>query len=246
MARLSYRPGVRRYVVACVLVTAMRGAAADEVDLTLEVGLRARDLGAPVALAPDAWLDLSPRWRVGVIHSNASVDRIAAGGSLCLRTDELECTHVYRGSGVDVWWRWRPSIAARARLLLRDVDPVKPAVTLGALASGRRGRWLVGGDPYLRLGLANRDQGNRAAIVLPVWLAADVGRARLALLTGWDGELAVLGDGWHIPFAASATVRTTPKIDLSLTFGWPSLVGPQNDFRNRALFVAVAFRPTPR
>jgi len=246
MARLSYRPGVRRYVVACVLMGAAPGAAADEVDLTLEVGLRARALGAPVALAPDAWLDLSPRWRVGIIHSNASVDQIAAGGSLCVRTDDLECTHVYRGSGIDALWRWTRYVAPRARLLLRDVDPVKPAITLGALASWRRGRWIVGGDPYLRLGVANRDQGNRAAIVLPAWVAADVGRARLAFVTGWDGELAILGDGWHIPIAASATVRTTRAIDLSLTFGWPSLLGPQNDFRNRALFLAVAFRPTPR
>jgi len=241
MARLSYRSGVRRYVVACALLTATRGAGADEVDLTLEVGLRARALGAPVALAPDAWLDLPSGWRFGVIHSNASVDRVAAGGSLCVRTDDLECTHVYRGSGIDALWRWRPQLAPRARLLLRDVDPVKPAVTLGALASWQRGRWIVGGDPYLRLGLANRDRGNRAAIVLPAWLAADVGRARLAFITGWDGELAILGDGWHIPIAASATVRTTPAIDLSLTFGWPSLLGPQNDFRNRALFVAGAW-----
>lgn len=241
MARLSYRPRVRRYVVTCVLVTATRGAAADELDLTLEVGLRARAPGAPIALAPDAWLDLSPRWRVGVIHSNASVDRIAAGGTLCVRTDELECSHVYRGSGLDARWRWTPYLAPRARLLVRDVDPFKPAMTLGALASWRRGRWAVVGDPYLRLGLANRDQGNRAAIVLPVALAAEVGRARLAVSTGWDGELAILGDGWHVPIAATATARTTPAIDLSVTFGWPSLLGPQNDFRNRALFVAGAW-----
>ena len=40
------------------------------------------------------------------------------------------------GSAVDVRWSWREgplAVAPRARLLLRDVDPWKPAVTAGAL-----------------------------------------------------------------------------------------------------------------
>jgi hypothetical protein len=240
MPRLSYRPGVRRYVVACVLL-ATHVAAADEARLVLEVGLRARSTAAPLSLAPDVWVDATPRWTFGLIHSGASVDHLGAGASICLRQDDLECSHVYRGSGLDVLWHRWPMLAPRARLLVRDVDPVKPAVTLGVLAGWTRGRWSITGDPYLRLGLANRDQGNRAALVLPVTFAADVGRTNLAILTGWDSELAVIADGWHYPFGARATVHTTRSLDLAATFGWPALLGPLNDFRNRALFLAVTW-----
>jgi len=57
---------------------------------------------------------------------------------------------------------------------------------------------------------------------------------------GWQVPY-LAGDGWHIPFAASATVRTTPKIDLSLTFGWPSLVQESGELKR--LFCFGILRP---
>ncbi len=236
-----------------------------EARLSLEIDLAQRHPGAPISLAPDAWLGLTDRWTVGVIHSSQSVDRIEAGASLCIRQSEGldrelpgSCERPYRGGGVEARWSWRAgaptrassagfrdslSIAPRVRLLVRDVDPGKPATTLGALVRWTRGRFAITSDPYLQLGLANRDRGNRAAFVLPVWFAVQpTCRWQLALHTGVNGDLAVWRDGWHVPIAFAVIVRPTAQLDVGVEAGFPQLLGPQNDYKQRALIVTVGWR----
>ncbi len=224
-----------------------------ETRLSLELNLSARLIGQPTSLAPDAWLGVTERWTLGVIHGSQSVDRIASGASFCVRQSESHaatlpgsCDRPYRGGGIDARWRWRDgalAVAPRARLLVRDVDPWKPAVTLGALARWTRGRTAITTDPYLRLGLANRDRGNRAALVLPLWLAVQpTCRWMVALHTGVDGDLAVWRDGWHVPLAFVVTARATSQLDLTVEAGFPQLLGPQNDYKQRALIASVGWR----
>lgn len=214
-----------------------------EAQLVVEANLRARRVGRPISFAPDLWFGVTPRLTVGLIHSNRSVDQIDTGAMVCLRGAEGECDHGYRGSGLDARYAIDRRVALRVRALLRDVDPVKPAVTLGALVRWQRGRFAITGDPYLRLGLANRDRGNRAAIVLPVWLAIQpTCRWVIALRTGIDGELAVLRDGWHVPVGLVAGVRPVGSLELVVEAGFPSLLGPQNQATERVLVVAVGWR----
>ncbi|HEX4422238.1 MAG TPA: hypothetical protein VH165_30205 [Kofleriaceae bacterium] len=213
------------------------------VELNMETGQYAR----PISLAPDVWYGVTPRLTVGVIHSNASVDLIDAGGGLCLRGDALTCSQVYRGGGLDVRWSWLEgalAIAPRGRLLVRDVDPWKPAATLGAVVRWTTGRYAITGDPYLRLGLANQGLGNRAALVVPIWLEAQPAAGwRIALHSGWDSELATWRDGWHVPIGLELTHRATDQLDVGLTGGFPHLLGPQNNAKIRSLSVVVAYRP---
>ncbi|MGN6108118.1 MAG: hypothetical protein ACTHU0_23625 [Kofleriaceae bacterium] len=219
-----------------------------EARLVVEANLQNRRFAVPLSLSPDLWYGVSPRWTLGIIHSNQSVDRVAAGASVCVRESQgpIGCDRPYSNVGVDARWSWREgelAVAPRARLLLRDVDPWKPAVTIGALARWTRGRFAITSDPYLRLGLANRDRGNRAALFVPVWLAVQpTCRWLIALHTGWDGELATIRDGWHVPFALAMVVRPTSSIDVGLEAGFPSLLGPQNDQKQRAALFSVAWR----
>lgn len=236
--------------VAIAFVIAVRTARADGelvlardallARLSLEVDLTSRRVADQLALAPDAWLGVTPRWTVGLIHSNAAIDRIASDASLCLRG----CDRPY-ATGLDARWSWLRgplAVAPRARLLVRSVDPWKPAATLGALARWTRGPFSITADPYLRLGLANRGLGNRAALVLPLWLAVAPTRCwSLALHTGWDGELATIGDGWHVPIALAATARAGAHLAISVEAGFPSLLGPQNDFKQRAMAITVSY-----
>jgi hypothetical protein len=187
---------------------------------------------------------------IGLIHANDSVDQIDARASLCFRGgDPLSCDHVYRGSGLDVRWRWREgalAIAPRARLLVRDIDPWKPAITLGALARWTRGRAAVTGDPYLRLGLANQSSGNQAALFVPIWFAVQPAWGwRIALHTGWDSVLATWRDGWHVPVALELAARVTSQLDVGLAAGFPHLLGPQNNVKERAMLVTLEYRPGP-
>jgi len=213
------------------------------VDLTVEVNLAHNAKASPLSLAPDIWWSES-RWTIGVTHSNASVDRFQPGGSLCVRTDSLYCDSTYRGSNIDARYQLTPWLAPRARFLIRDVDPFKPAITLGALHEHQHGRFHFRADPYLQLGLANQDQGNRAAIFLPVELGIEpTCRWLITLDTGWNSELAVIRDDWHIPLALGVRAEATPHWSVGATVGFASLLGPQNTPKQRVLFLGASWHP---
>ena len=219
-----------------------------EAHLVAELSLGASGLGRPISFAPDVWYGVAPRWMVGVVHSFQSLGLIRDGSSFCFRGVAPEgCDRIYNGSGVDVRWSWREgplAVAPHGRFVVRDVDPWKPAVTAGALVRWTRGRFAIAGDPYLQLGLANRDRGNRAALVVPVWLALQPARRVLvALHSGWDGELATLRDGWHVPVALAASARAYRNLHVAVEGGFRSLAGPQLDVKRRALALSLAWRP---
>ena len=128
------------------------------------------------------------------------------------------------------------------RLLLRDLDPVKPAVTLGATARWHRGAFAIAADPYLQLGLANRDQGNHAQLWLPVYLELALAcRWELALHTGWSSELLTIRDDWHIPLGLAARVTATRFLDVAVEAGFATIGGPQNNVKQRAAMLTVAW-----
>ncbi len=214
--------------------------------LAIELNLQRDLIGRPLSLAPDAWMGLTPRWTVGVIHSNQSVDRIDAGATLCVRQLAPKCERLVRGTGVEVRWSARASalaVAPRARLLLRDVDPAKPAGTIGALVRWAPGRFAITSDPYLRVGLGNRDLGNRDALVVPAWFAIQpTCRWAIGVHTGWDSDLAVWRDGWHVPLGLVVQARATDHFELGLEAGFPSLLGPQNNVKVRAMSITLGWR----
>src|SRR5262249_27229988 len=158
----------------------------------------------------------------------------AAGASLCLR-DALvpTCSHTYHGSGLDLRFGALDgsfAIAPRVRLLVRDIDPFKPAATLGALARWTRGRFAIWGDPYVRLPLAHHGLGNRASLSLSLWLALQPARGwMIAAHTGLDVDFVVLRDGGHGPLSLAVTSRVTEAAEFALEVGWPHLLGQQFD-----------------
>jgi hypothetical protein len=107
-----------------------------------------------------------------------------------------------------------------------------------------RGRFGITGDPYLRLGLANRDRGNRAALFVPIWFAVQpTCRWSIALHTGWNSDLAVARDGWHTPLGLVVTARARHDLEVIVEAGFPSLIGPQNQTKERALLLTASWRP---
>jgi hypothetical protein len=135
------------------------------------------------------------------------------------------------------------AVAPRVRLLVRDVAPFKPAVTVGAQVRWTRGRFAIASDPYLRLPLANAEQGNRTALSIPLWFAIQPARGwMLTAHTGFDVDLAVFSDGSHGPFGLGVTRRVTREIDLALEVGWARLLGPQYDAKHGAVVVTAGWR----
>jgi len=220
-------------------------AATVELRMTVEVDVQRSDIAQPLSLAPDVWWGISPRWTLGVIHSNASLDRIEAGATLCVRQDQAPpCDRLYHGSGLDVRYSALAgplAVAPRLRLVIRDLDPIKPVVTLGAMARWAHGRFAVATDPYLRIPLANAELGNRTQLVLPLWLTVQPASGwAISLRTGYDSDLAVFRDGGHGPISLGVTARATATVDLAIEAGWPRLLGPQHDARHGTVLFAAA------
>lgn len=217
-----------------------------EAQLTLATNLQLDQVGSPTSLAPDAWYGLTDRWTVGITHGDASLDRIDASASFCVVHRTNVCDRYYRGSAIDARWSWRTgavSVAPRARLLLRDIDPVKPAVTLGGLVRWTRGRFALQSDPYLRFGLANTGSGNRAHAVVPLYvLVQPTCRWLVGLHLGWESDLAIVRDGWHGPFGLIIKARATARLDVTLHGGFTSLVGVQNNIKQRAVMLTIGWR----
>lgn len=220
-----------------------------DVRLTLAVNFQQRLISQPTALSPDAWWGVLPRLTIGLIHSDDSLDQIAASGSFCVKTGASTaspCARFYKGSGIDVRYsavEGQFALAPRLRAVIRDIDPVKPAVTLGALARWTHGRFAIITDPYLRVPLANAPLGNRYAINVPVWLAMQPAAGwMLALRGGFESDLVVIDDGGHVPFAFDATARATPRLDLGVEAGWAGLLGPQHDARHATLMLWAGWR----
>ena len=244
---------------ALLLVLAVTTAHADSTDLvtrpltleprqihaqlSLEISLYERMVGRPLALAPDIWVGVTKELTVGLIHSSQSVDRIGARATVCLRQSDLLCDGPYQGSGIDVRYRLSDAVIPRMRLLVRDIDPWKPAVTLGGIARWSRGRFSIRTDPYLRLGLANRDKGNRAAFVLPVWFGVQpTCRWLVEIHSGADGDLAVIEDGWHMPFGLVVTARATEAFDITVEAGATQIYGYQVDAKQRYVMISAGWR----
>jgi len=215
-----------------------------DAELVLGINWAPNALGAPTSLSPDVWFGATDRLTVGVIHSSPSVDQFSPAATFCVRHDLNTCPRTYHGSGLDARFAASPWLAPRMRLLLRDIDPAKPALALGALVRWTSGRFAITSDPYLRLGLANTELGNRHALIIPIAFAVQpIARWELSLHTGWNSDLAVIEDGWHMPLAIGTRVAASADVDVGALFGFATLLGPQNTPKERALFLYVAYRP---
>ena len=216
---------------------------AQQVDAQLVVEADLETVGRPLSLAPDAWFGATPRLTVGIVHSDSALDRVTDGASLCVVSGELSCTRVYHEVGADARYAVLDWLAPRVRVLVRDVSPWKPALTLGALARWQRGRFALTGDPYLQVGLANTDRGNRAALVLPVYATLQpAARWAITLQTGYVSDLAVWSDGYNIPVALSVLARATEHLDVTAQVGFTTLLGPQNTVQERETWLILAWR----
>jgi hypothetical protein len=252
-----YRGGVRRTLALAIVVAARLARAdaplpggdalvldADEIAarVTIEYELAPRLAGKPTSFAPDVWFGVTRALTVGIIHSNASVSRIDRAASFCFHHHPIYgCVRTYHNAGLDARYALRGgslAIAAHARLLLRDVDPYKPAVTLGTAALWSHGRLTLAADPYLRLGLFNTDRGNRTNLMLPLDVAVRVvARTELGLHTGYDSDIAVWRDGFHIPLGVYARAAVTSHVEVGALFGFTSALGPQDTLSRRLLWL---------
>ncbi len=221
-------------------------------EAVLEVDLYPGLVGRPISLAPDAWVGITDRLTVGIVHSDPALDRFAITASICLQgatEDPYVCERTYAGGALDVLWSLQDgalAIAGRARVIVRgpDVDPVwKPALAAGLLVRWTRGRWAIVGDPYVQGPLANGSHGNGAALFFPITATVQpAARWAIDLRTGLDGVLADFGEKFRVPVWIGGRRMVTNHLEVGAALGFYQLLGPQETTNDRALFATIGWR----
>jgi hypothetical protein len=210
---------------------------------TLEADL-SRNYGGSRAFAPDLAYGITDDTSLSLAHSARSIARIGSPAGLCFDVCDYRPTYAVNALAHHALLR-RPGLQlyAEGGLLLRDTDPWKPATLVGAAARWQRGRFALDAAPYLQLGLANTDRGNRHRLVVPVraWVQPTC-RWALGLHTGVEGELAVFSDAYNVPFAALVTAAAAPWLQVSLEAGFASLLGPLNTASRRFASLSLELR----
>jgi hypothetical protein len=209
-----------------------------EVNATLAFNMKKTREWEQYSLSPDVWFGVTRELTLGLVHSARSISELDANRPYCVSG----CDPDYLG-GLDARYRVHRFVAARVRLLARDIDPWKPAATLGALVRWHHGRFGITADPYLRLGLQNRDLGNRATLLVPVQLAVQptckwVVGARL----GYDSAIEVWRDGWRGQASVFAGAHPIEPLEISVEYGFRALFGPVHDGTERVLMISVGWR----
>jgi hypothetical protein len=182
---------------------------------------------------------------IGVIHSDPSLDQVGVDATFCVRYTTYRCSGPYKGDGLDARWLAIDgpiAVAPRIRAIMRDIDPDKPALTLGALARWTHSWFSITGDPYLRLGLANQQDGNRAALYVPIWFGARIdSHWDVAIHTGYDSDLDVAADGYHVPITLDVRLAATAHVRVELEGGFASVLGPQTNSGDRDVFLTIGW-----
>ncbi|MGE3768949.1 MAG: hypothetical protein AB7L94_42245, partial [Kofleriaceae bacterium] len=85
--------------------------------------------------------------------------------------------------------------------------------------------------------------GNRTQLTLPLYLLEQpTCRWLVGHHHGWESDLAVARDGSHGPLGLIVTARATEHVDITLHGGFTSLVGVQNNIKQRAAMLSVTWR----
>nr|HEX4313569.1 hypothetical protein [Kofleriaceae bacterium] len=194
----------------------------------------------PLSIAPDAWVGVTDALTIGWVDSDAALDLVNDGANACFARDApFGCPpHV---SGIDARYLVLDWLAPRVRVLAKGLSPFEPAITIGALARLlRRGRVELTADPYVQLGLANTDRGNASSIVLPLFATVTVvPRVSVTGETGYVSDVSVWSDGYHIPLSATVDAKLAPHVEAALEAGFTSLVGPQNNVKQREAWLVL-------
>lgn len=202
---------------------ALRGA--------LRVNLSADSVASPVWFAPSAFYGLLPKLQVGVVH-DPGLCFLGTRDFLGTEIDECE-GGVYDDFALDGLYSLldRPdkhvAVAGHVMIGASSLDPVLAYLRAGALARYTLGtRLALIADLALRIGLSNRDAGNKEALDLPIQLAIQA-TDKLALFAeaGLLAPLAELTDAYYTSLGVAGLYALRPNLDVGVRFAFPRLTG---------------------
>jgi hypothetical protein len=215
---------------------------------TVESDLGKHHAFAPLSIAPDIMVGVAPDTALLLSTSRASMGRTGAGNGFCVvaphETLDMQpgaCTEHARGFGISALRALGQHFELRAGVDSPSSSPFTLAAAGGFVAHVDVGRWWLRAAPSVRVGLIERDAGNRERMLVPLYAGASFDRVGVHLRTGAEGAIATLGDTLAIPVGVGASIdvgyaRIGAEASLDHAFG------PQNTLAHRS---ASAFIELP-
>ena len=193
----------------------------------------------PFAIAPDIYYGVSDKLSVGLTH----------GVGLCLTGESNGCGKVYNDVGLDAIFslslKENMQIAAHGGLDFSALDPFTLALRIGALIKFTSGKITIFADPFISIGITEREPdamamvalANKEAIGIPVTVSFQANEKLNAFArlnfgglsasnpTGGAAPFDGLGDFYAIGLSVGALFAVSNKLDVGGEIVLPFLVG---------------------
>jgi hypothetical protein len=217
----------------------------------MRINLTADSVGSPIWIAPSAYYGLLPKLQVGIVHDPGLCflgDRDFLGATI----DECPAERIYNDFALDGLYQLvdkpekHATLAGHATFGASNFDPVFMYLRVGAL-----GRYAFAkqvaliADWGLRLGLSNRDKGNKEAFDLPLQLAIQAtDNFVLFVEAGLIAPLSNLADTYYASIGLAGLYAVSSTLDVGARFEFPRIAGgtatgsnATKDIRQLDLFV---------
>jgi hypothetical protein len=210
-----------------------------EIHADVFINLSTDRVGEPIGLAPDVYYGISDRLSVGLLHNIG----------ICVTGEDSGCAEVYNDFALDALFSFkrdaRLDVAVHAGLDALTIDPFALALRAGVLLKFMSGKIAFYADPFIRVGLTEREgdavpsavaMANEEAIAIPLTVAFQA-TPQLAVFatTGLSGltlgtmpgaaPLSDIGDFFAIPLGIGALYAISNRLDAGAFFNLPVLAG---------------------
>jgi hypothetical protein len=197
----------------------------------LRVNLSADSVASPIWIAPSVFYGVMPKLQVGLVH-DPGLCLLGERDFLGSTIDECE-GGVYNDFALDGLYMLADkteqhfAVAGHATLGASSLDPVFMYLRAGVLARYLfTPRFALIADFALRLGLSNRDEGNKEAFDLPLQLAVQASdKLVLFAETGLLAPLSELTNSYYVSIGFAGLYALRPNLDVGARFEFPRITG---------------------
>jgi hypothetical protein len=204
----------------------------------LGINLSRDRAGEPVYVAPHFYWGAADRVTVGITHDRG----------LCLTGEDGGCgDRPYNDAGFGLLAGLSQGrdheIDFHLGVPVGSFDPFVMGVKTGVLGRINATSFAFVFDPFIYAGITRRDEGNREALVIPIWFYFQATRSVAPFVgTGVAGPLDDFGGNFAVPVEGGVVFEVAQNVDLGVVLRFDNLLGNHSTADARELGMLARFR----